>query len=57
MIYLFQYKIFFILLNFSLKDTINDSSTSSDERVKEQPVDLLPKTTNRLIDNDLLWHR
>lgn len=47
---------FFSLLKFSLKDMIDNSSTSSDERNKEQPPELHPKV-NRLIDNDSSWYR
>jgi hypothetical protein len=35
---------------------IDNSSTSSDERNKEQPPELHPKV-NRLIDNDSSWYR
>lgn len=39
-----------------MKDSIDNCSTSSDERIKEESLDLHPKS-NRSIDNQSSWYR
>jgi len=42
--------------SFSLKDLIDNASSSSDEDIKEHRSDLHPKM-NRSIDNESSWYR
>jgi hypothetical protein len=50
------FKIIFNYQNFSLKDFICNSSSSSAEEEKEDPLEFYPKI-NRLIDQDSSWRK